>query len=53
MIRRETSPVHTVFVDSLESGIGKPSVDFAKASETFFFLLVVSPGFLSIRHNAN
>ena len=49
----KASPVHAVFVDGLEAGVGEAGVDFAEATEAFGFVLIISPRFLGIGHDAD
>lgn len=53
MLRRESSPVHAVFVGGGEAGVGEAGDDFAQAAEAFGFVLVVAPGLLGVGHDAD
>ena len=53
VIGRKATPVHAVFVNGLEAGVGKAAVDFTEAAEALVLMLIASPGFLGVGHDAD
>lgn len=49
----EAAPVHAVLVDGLKASVGEAGVDFPEAAEALVFVLIISPRFLGVGHDAD
>ena len=49
----KSTPVHAVFMRGGDSGIGETADNLAQPTETFLFVLILSPWFLGVGHDAH